>query len=185
MDLRVPRRYNGRGGWLRDGVKSRVPRYSLHDSVISRKKKKKKRTHETHTHAYTYACVYVYIICRGVVFLHRVDRVLWMAGGGRGITEIEILGKWEEEVTKGWMLNEQPIEPMIDGVMYFFFFLFLYGYGGWELFVNFSYSILFIAQVNCKFIGFDLLTYRISLNLFLLDSIGGSLTNIGEREYYV
>ena len=77
----VPRRYNGRGerggrGWLRDGVKSRVPRYSLlvERLLLYHKKKKKKLTKYTHTRT----CIRIYKICGGVVFLHRVDRVLWM-----------------------------------------------------------------------------------------------------------
>lgn len=94
---------------------------SWNDSTISQKKNS--RNTRTHTHVRMYIYICVYIIRRGVVFLlHRVDRVLWMVGKDR-ITEIEILGKWEEEVTKGWMLNEQPIERWSMVLRIFFFFL--------------------------------------------------------------
>lgn len=141
----VPRRYNGRGGggrgWLRDGVKSRVPRYSLlvERLLLYRKKKKKKLTKYTHTRT----CIRIYIICGGVVFLHRVDRVLWMVEkrGDHGDRDSGEMGRGSDERMNVERTTDRAIWSM---VAYFLFLTVM------EI-VDFSYRILFMikTRVNC------------------------------------
>lgn len=122
----VPRRYNGRGerggrGWLRDGVKSRVPRYSLlvERLLLYHKKKKKKLTKYTHTRT----CIRIYKICGGVVFLHRVDRVLWMVEkrgreGDHGDRDSGEMGRGSDERMNVERTTDRAIWSM---VAYFLF----------------------------------------------------------------
>lgn len=123
------------GEWLRDGVKSRVPRYSL---LVERLHyiAKKKKTHEIYT--CMHVCMYILYVEASFSSIESIEFCELWGRGDHG--DIEILGKWEEEVTKGWMLNEQPIERWSMVLCIF------NGYGGWELFVDFCGIILFIVK---------------------------------------